>query len=157
MKFFNFALFGGGHLFCCWHIRPYGYSKRPLAWLRILHCSNSAIPTANHCANWPAVPREHFSIVLQVASLAEEVIREIGGNPLLVRAGALYHDIGKMDMPMYFIENQYTGFNPHDELSPAESAEIILSHVKTGLEAARKLKLPERLPILYVHTWHAKG
>ena len=56
-----------------------------------------------------------FQHSLQVASLAEEAILKIGGMPLLVRAGALYHDIGKMEMPMYFSENQFTGVNPHDE------------------------------------------
>ena len=93
----------------------------------------------------------HHSI--QVANLAEEVIHQIGGNPLLVRAGGLYHDIGKMETPMYFIENQYTGFNPHEELSPAESAEIILNHVRNGIEKAHKYKLPEQV-IDFIRTHH---
>ena len=70
-----------------------------------------------------------FQHSMQVANIAEAAIYDIGGNTLLVRAGALYHDIGKMDMPMYFIENQTSGINPHDELGYEESAGIIVSHV----------------------------
>jgi putative nucleotidyltransferase with HDIG domain len=94
-----------------------------------------------------------FQHSLQVANIAEEVTRAIGGNALLVRAGALYHDVGKMDMPLYFIENQSTGINPHDELSGEESARIILSHVIKGVEMARKYKLPESL-IDFIRTHH---
>jgi len=90
---------------------------------------------------------------LQVANLAEEVIYKIGGNALLVRTGALYHDIGKMDMPLYFIENQSTGVNPHDELTSEESASIIISHVIKGIEKAKKNKLPESL-IDFIRTHH---
>jgi len=94
-----------------------------------------------------------FQHSLQVANLAEEVIRTIGGNALLVRTGALYHDIGKMDMPLYFIENQVTGINPHDELTGEESARIIISHVIKGVEKAKKNKLPEIL-IDFIRTHH---
>lgn len=94
-----------------------------------------------------------FHHSLQVANLAEEIITEIGGNPLLVRAGALYHDIGKMEMAPYFIENQVTGYNPHEELTPEESAEIIVSHVKRGVEKARKHNLPEAV-IDFIRTHH---
>ncbi|MFI5149952.1 MAG: HD family phosphohydrolase [Bacteroidia bacterium] len=84
-----------------------------------------------------------FQHSLQVANLAEETVRKIGGNALLVRTGALYHDIGKGDMPMYFTENQLTGVNPHDELSYDESASIIISHVIRGIEKAKKFKIPD--------------
>lgn len=94
-----------------------------------------------------------FHHSLQVANLAEEIISEIGGNPLLVRAGALHHDIGKMEMAPYFIENQATGYNPHEELTPEESAEIIVSHVKRGVEKARKHNLPEAV-IDFIRTHH---
>ncbi|MBC7915757.1 MAG: HDIG domain-containing protein, partial [Pyrinomonadaceae bacterium] len=70
-----------------------------------------------------------FQHSLQVANLAEAAIFNIGGNALLVRAGALYHDIGKMENPQYFIENQNKGGNPHDNLSYEESAQIIIRHV----------------------------
>jgi len=94
-----------------------------------------------------------FQHSMQVANIAEAAIYEIGGNTLLVRAGALYHDIGKMDMPMYFIENQTSGINPHDELGYEESASIIVSHVIKGVEKAKKHKLPEML-VDFIRTHH---
>jgi len=94
-----------------------------------------------------------FQHSLQVSNLAEACIHEIGGNSLLVRTGAYYHDIGKIDMPMYFIENQSTGFNPHDELSPEDSAGIIISHVIHGVEKAKRFKLPEQI-IDFIRTHH---
>ncbi len=94
-----------------------------------------------------------FQHSLQVANLAEEAIYNIGGNALLVRTGALYHDIGKMEMPMYFIENQATGMNPHDEMSFDESAAIIISHVIKGIEIAKRNNLPEQI-IDFIRTHH---
>lgn len=82
---------------------------------------------------------------LQVANMAEEAVFAIGGNTLLVQAGAMYHDIGKMEMPVYFTENQSTGINPHSDLSPSESAEIITSHVIKGIELARKYRVPDQI------------
>jgi putative nucleotidyltransferase with HDIG domain len=94
-----------------------------------------------------------FQHSLQVANLAEEAIYNIGGNALLVRTGALYHDIGKMEMPMYFIENQANGMNPHDEMSFDESAAMIISHVIKGIEIAKKNNLPEQI-IDFIRTHH---
>ncbi len=94
-----------------------------------------------------------FQHSLQVANLAEEAIREVGGNPLLVRTGALYHDIGKMLAPAYFIENQTSGINPHDDLSYEESASIIINHVVNGVEIAKKHQLPEQI-IDFIRTHH---
>lgn len=94
-----------------------------------------------------------FQHSLQVSNLAEEAIRAIGGNTLLVRTGALYHDIGKMNMPNYFIENQNSDYNPHEELSPEESASIIIEHVIKGVEIARRNKLPDVL-IDFIRTHH---
>ncbi|WP_428329645.1 HD family phosphohydrolase [Mucilaginibacter sp.] len=94
-----------------------------------------------------------FQHSLQVANLAENAIYSIGGNALLVRAGALYHDIGKMENPLYFIENQSSGFNPHDKLSYQESAQIIIRHVSKGIEMARKANLPE-IVIDFIRTHH---
>ncbi len=94
-----------------------------------------------------------FQHSLQVANLAENAIYSIGGNALLVRAGALYHDIGKMENPLYFIENQTAGFNPHDKLSYEESAQIIIRHVRKGVEMAEKANLPETL-INFIRTHH---
>ncbi len=94
-----------------------------------------------------------FQHSLQVANLSEEAINIIGGNSLLVRTGALYHDIGKMDQPQYFIENQNADINPHDELTFSESAEIIIDHVIKGIEKARKHNIPEYL-IDFIRTHH---
>ncbi len=94
-----------------------------------------------------------FQHSMQVANLSEEVIHRIGGNPLLVRAGALYHDIGKMYEPIYFIENQTSGINPHDNLEFEDSAIAIINHVSKGVELAKKNKLPEAI-IDFIRTHH---
>lgn len=94
-----------------------------------------------------------FQHSLQVANLAENAIYAIGGNALLVRAGALYHDIGKMENPLYFIENQSSGFNPHDKLPYQESAQIIIRHVGRGIEMARKANVPE-IVVDFIRTHH---
>ncbi|WP_431137684.1 HDIG domain-containing metalloprotein, partial [Psychroserpens mesophilus] len=83
-----------------------------------------------------------FNHSLQVANLAEAAANEIGANAMLVRVGALYHDIGKMNNPTYFTENQTTNNNPHDELAPEKSARIIIKHVIEGIEMARKQNIP---------------
>lgn len=94
-----------------------------------------------------------FQHSLQVANLAEAAIYKIGGNPLLVRAGALYHDIGKMLNPLFFIENQKVDKNPHSELTPEQSAQIIISHVHKGIEMAKRNLLPE-VVIDFIRTHH---
>ncbi len=94
-----------------------------------------------------------FNHSLQVANLAEAAANEIGANAMLVRVGALYHDIGKMNNPTYFTENQTTNINPHDDLDPKSSAEIIIRHVIEGIEMARKNKLPDRV-IDFIRTHH---
>ncbi len=94
-----------------------------------------------------------FQHSLQVANLAEAAIFKIGGNSLLVRVGALYHDIGKIDMPMYFIENQTTQVNPHDDLAFEESASLIISHVSLGIKKAKKYNLPDVI-IDFIRTHH---
>jgi len=83
-----------------------------------------------------------FQHSLQVANLAESAVQRVGGNPLLVRAGALYHDIGKMANPLFFIENQQGGFNPHENVDNVKSAEIIINHVPEGVKIATKAGLP---------------
>ncbi len=94
-----------------------------------------------------------FHHSLNVANLAEASANEIGANAMLIRVGALYHDIGKMKNPTYFTENQSTGINPHDELSSKESAKIITDHVINGIEIARKNNLPDRV-IDFIRTHH---
>jgi putative nucleotidyltransferase with HDIG domain len=94
-----------------------------------------------------------FQHTLQVANLAESCIQQIGGDALLIRAGALYHDIGKMKQPKFFIENQHNGLNPHNELSPEDSADIIIQHVRDGVALARKHGLPDMI-IDFIKTHH---
>ena len=94
-----------------------------------------------------------FHHSLNVANLAEAAANEIGANAMLIRVGALYHDIGKMKNPTFFTENQSTGINPHDELSSYESASIIIDHVLDGIEIARKNNLPDRV-IDFIRTHH---
>ncbi len=94
-----------------------------------------------------------FHHSLNVANLSEAAANEIGANAMLARVGALYHDIGKINNPTDFTENQATGINSHDDLSPKESARIIINHVIDGIEIARKNKLPDRV-IDFIRTHH---
>lgn len=82
----------------------------------------------------------HHSIM--VANLAEVAAEEVGANPMLVRVGAYYHDVGKIKRPFFFGENQLGGVNPHDRISPSLSTSIIISHVKDGLELAKEHDIP---------------
>ena len=97
-----------------------------------------------------------FHHSLQVANLAETAAAKIGANTLLARVGALYHDIGKINTPAYFSENQTAGVSPHEGLSPEQSAKIIINHVKEGIEIAKKHKLPERI-IDFIRTHHGNS
>jgi putative nucleotidyltransferase with HDIG domain len=94
-----------------------------------------------------------FQHSIQVANIAEAAISAIGGDSLLIRAGALYHDIGKMKEPLYFIENQVSGTNPHEKLSEEESAQKIMDHVPNGVEMVKKEKLPPVI-IHFIKTHH---
>ncbi len=94
-----------------------------------------------------------FQHSVQVANIAEDLVSEIGGNALLARVGALYHDIGKVKNPIYFTENQTSDFNPHSELDYVESAQIITSHVTDGLELARHYRLPSEVQD-FIRTHH---
>lgn len=94
-----------------------------------------------------------FHHSLNVANLAEAAANEIGANAMLVRVGALYHDIGKMKNAPYFTENQTTSVNSHDELAPEESAKLIIEHVINGIEIAKKRNLPDRV-IDFIRTHH---
>jgi len=94
-----------------------------------------------------------FQHSLQVANLAEEAARTIGANQHLVRAGALYHDIGKIGNPRYYIENQTDETSPHDKLEPEESAKLIINHVKSGVVLAKNYKIPA--PVIdFIRTHH---
>ncbi|MEZ4875175.1 MAG: HDIG domain-containing protein [Flavobacteriaceae bacterium] len=94
-----------------------------------------------------------FHHSLNVANLAEAAANEIGANSMLARVGALYHDIGKMNNPSNFTENQLNLINPLNELAPKESAKIIIDHVIKGIEIARKNKLPDRI-VDFIRTHH---
>ena len=94
-----------------------------------------------------------FQHSLQVANLAEMAALAVGANALLIRAGAIYHDIGKLKNPMYFIENQSSNLNPHDDIEFDESAEIIINHVIDGIEIAQEHNLPDEL-IDFIRTHH---
>ena len=94
-----------------------------------------------------------FQHTMQVANLAEFATEIVGGNTLLVRTGALYHDIGKIANPQYFTENQSSTTSPHEELSYLESAEIIIGHINDGIELAKKYKLPD-IVIDFIRTHH---
>lgn len=94
-----------------------------------------------------------FQHSLQVSNIAEEAARKIGANSLMVRTGALYHDIGKIVNPEYFIENQSEGLSPHDKLDSLSSAKVIIGHVSKGVEIAKKYKLPIQI-IDFIRTHH---
>lgn len=96
-----------------------------------------------------------FQHSMSVSSLASDAARKIGANPLIVRAGALYHDVGKLSNPAFFTENQH-GVNPHDALTPEQSAGIIIGHVTEGLKMAEKNKLPQLIKDM-ISQHHGKG
>lgn len=96
-----------------------------------------------------------FQHSIQVGNLAAEIANKIGANSQLVRTGALYHDIGKMNNPIYFTENQ-SGVNPHEALTEIESAQVIISHVTDGLKMAEKFNLPSIIKD-FISTHHGQG
>ena len=96
-----------------------------------------------------------FQHSMQVSILASEVGEKVGANTQLIRTGALYHDIGKMNNPAFFTENQ-KGFNPHEKLSFEQSAQIIISHVTDGIKMAEKAGIPNAI-INFIKTHHGKG
>ena len=118
--------------------------------LSLMELSNTNTPLLRKLATTAPGTFQHS---IQVANLCEEVLFEIGGDTLLARTGALYHDIGKMKNPMYFTENQHGAYSPHNDLSNTESAEIIISHVTDGIEMAHKAHVPERI-IDFIRTHH---
>jgi len=97
-----------------------------------------------------------FQHTLQVSNLATEAAKKIGANSLLVRTGALYHDIGKMQHPEYFIENQMGGKNPLSEMDFEVASRIVINHVTDGVEIAKKSHLPEQI-INFITTHHGRG
>jgi len=109
--------------------------------VKLLELSNADLPVLGQLALRAPGTNQHSHAVGQ---LAEDACRAVGANPLLARIGALYHDIGKLAAPEYFVENQQ-GDNPHDRLRPYQSAKIITSHVTYGSRLAKEIGLPERI------------
>ena len=118
--------------------------------LSLMELSNTNSPLLRQLASTAPGTFQHS---IQVANLCEEVLFEIGGDTQLARTGALYHDVGKINNPMYFTENQHGAYSPHNDLSNTESAEIIISHVTDGIELAHKNHVPERI-IDFIRTHH---
>jgi putative nucleotidyltransferase with HDIG domain len=149
-NFIYFLLSGVGLLF----VQPliYAYEKifGLISDLSLLELSDTNSKLLKELAN---VAPGTFHHSLNVANLAEAAASEIGANSLLIRVGALYHDIGKMKNPIYFTENQTTSVSPHDELSPRESAEVIINHRLEGIEIAKRRNLPDRI-IDFIRTHH---
>src|ERR1044072_4059518 len=109
--------------------------------VKLLELSNADLPVLGQLALRAPGTNQHSHAVGQ---LAEEACRAVGANPLLARIGALYHDIGKLAAPDYFVENQQ-GHNPHDKLRPSNSARIITSHGTYGLKLAKEIGLPKKI------------
>jgi hypothetical protein len=118
--------------------------------LTLMELNNTNTPLLRELA---ATAPGTFQHSIQVANLCDEVLFAIGGDALLARTGALYHDIGKMKNPMYFTENQHGGYNSHNDISNVESAQIIISHVLDGIKMAQKERLPEQI-IEFIRTHH---
>ncbi|MEP6741392.1 MAG: HDIG domain-containing metalloprotein [bacterium] len=109
--------------------------------VKLLELSNADLPVLGQLALRAPGTNQHSHAVGQ---LAEDACRAVGANPLLARIGALYHDIGKVAAPEYFVENQQ-GENPHDHMKPSQSARIITSHVTYGMKLAKEINLPQKI------------
>jgi cyclic-di-AMP phosphodiesterase PgpH len=109
--------------------------------VKLLELSNADLPVLGQLALRAPGTNQHSHAVGQ---LAQEACRAIGANPLLARIGALYHDIGKLAAPDYFVENQH-GSNPHDRLKPRQSVKIITAHVSYGEKLGKEVGLPQRI------------
>ncbi len=109
---------------------------------KLLELTNSDLPVFKQMAI-EAPGTYHHSLI--VATLSEKAAEELKLDPMMVKAGALYHDIGKLKMPEYFSENKSPRFDIHRALKPSMSTLVIINHVKEGLEKAKKLKLPQKI------------
>lgn len=109
--------------------------------VKLLELSNADLPVLGQLALRAPGTNQHSHAVGQ---LAEDACRAVEANPLLARIGALYHDIGKVAAPEYFVENQQ-GENPHDHMRPSQSARIITSHVTYGIKLAKEINLPKKI------------
>jgi putative nucleotidyltransferase with HDIG domain len=111
--------------------------------LQLLEISRPDSPLLNYFLQRAPGTYQHS---LQVANMSEQAAERIQADALLTRVGALFHDVGKAENPLYFVENQPANqIDSHDDLDPAESAQAIISHVSNGLDLARRYRLPRRL------------
>ncbi len=153
MVFLYFAINGLLTLFSQPFIYLYEKSFKLVSDVSLLELSDTNNPLLKLLSDKAPGTFQHS---LMVANIAESAASEIGANSRLVRTGALYHDIGKMNNPLYFIENQQSKVNPHDELDPKESARVIIDHVLDGIEIAKKHNLPDRI-IDFIRTHHGES
>ena len=121
-----------------------------VTYMTLLELSNTNSPLLRKLSSEAPGTFQH---VMQVADLCEEALFAIGGNMLLARTGAMYHDIGKVKNPLFFTENQHGKYNLHEDMSYYESSQIIINHVIDGIEICRKYHLPEQI-IDFVRTHH---
>lgn len=121
-----------------------------VTYMTLLELSNTNSPLLRKLSSEAPGTFQH---VMQVADLCEEALFAIGGNMLLARTGAMYHDIGKIKNPLFFTENQHGKYNLHEDMSYYESSQIIINHVIDGIEICRKYHLPEQI-IDFVRTHH---
>ncbi len=154
MSQYNYLLAAGIMLFCSYPLlyiieRLFGFTSD----ITLIELSDMNKPLLRRMSE---VAPGTFQHSIQVGNLAAEIARKIGGNPQLVRTGALYHDIGKTQDPIYFTENQSGGIDPHEQLSCIESAGKIISHVTEGLKLAEKANLPQAIKS-FVATHHGQG
>jgi putative nucleotidyltransferase with HDIG domain len=133
-------------------LTPLEYALNTASVFRLMDLSDLNNPLMRH---FMLTAPGTYSHTLMVATLAESACTDIRANPLLARIGAYYHDLGKMEHPEYFVENQ-TGYNKHDDLNPRLSISVIKSHVRKGVEKCRQLHLPEEV-IRIVAEHHGNG
>lgn len=151
---YNFLIAAGIMLFCSYPLlyimeRLFGFTSD----ITLIELSDMNKPLLRRMSE---VAPGTFQHSIQVGNLAAEIARKIGANPQLLRTGALYHDIGKTQNPIYFTENQSGGIDPHEQLSCIDSAQMIISHVTEGLKLADKYNLPG--PIKgFISTHHGQG
>ncbi len=124
-----------------------------LSEISLIELSNTNRPLLRQIAEKAPGTFQHS---IQVANLAQEAANKINANALLVRTGALYHDIGKVKNPEYFTENQPRGYSPHAQLSTIESAKIIIKHITDGVQMAKKHHIPPQI-IDFIRTHHGTG
>jgi hypothetical protein len=151
---YNYLMVCGIELFCSYPLlyimeKTFGYTSN-ITLIELSDMNKEPLRSMSEVA--PGT----FQHSIQVGNLAAEIARKIGAKTQLVRTGAMYHDIGKIQNPIYFTENQSGGINPHEQLSDIDSAGMIISHVTEGLKLADKYNLPESIKA-FISTHHGQG